>query len=123
MSNHPINLALRFLLEIAALFSLAYWGWTQHQGVLRYVLAIGLPLIAAVVWGTIRVPGDASHSGTARVPVPGILRLVIELVFFGLGAWSLYASGLTTWSMILAALVIVHYLVSYDRVLWLIKEK
>lgn len=123
MSNHPVNLALRFLLEIAALFSLGYWGWTQHLGVLRYVLAIGLPLIAAVIWGTIRVPGDASHSGTARVPVPGILRLVIELALFVLGAWCLSASGLTTWSMIFAALVIIHYLTSYDRIIWLIKQK
>jgi hypothetical protein len=79
MSNNPINLILRFLLEIAILFSLGYWGWTQQQGVLRYVLAIGLPIIAAVIWGTVRVPGDASHSGTARVPVPGTLRLIIRL--------------------------------------------
>jgi hypothetical protein len=123
MSNNPINLILRFLLEIAILFSLGYWGWTQQQGVLRYVLAIGLPIIAAVIWGTVRVPGDASHSGTARVPVPGTLRLIIELVLFASGTWCLYISGQTTWSMIFAALAIAHYLVSYDRVLWLLKQR
>jgi hypothetical protein len=26
MSNQPANLALRFFLELAALFALAYWG-------------------------------------------------------------------------------------------------
>ena len=122
MSQNPINLAVRFILEIAALASLAYWGWTQHTGFLRYLLAIGLPLLASVLWGTLAVPGDPSRSGKAPVPVPGIIRLVLELVLFGSAAWCLAESGQAFWANIFSLVVLVHYAVSYDRVLWLLKK-
>jgi hypothetical protein len=31
MSKNPANLALRFVLELAALAALGYWGWTTHN--------------------------------------------------------------------------------------------
>jgi hypothetical protein len=122
MASHPINLALRFLLELAALFSLGYWGWTQNQGVLRFALGIGLPLLAAVLWGTFRVPGDASASGKAPVPTPGPLRLILELAFFGAAVWALYDAGLGTWATALGLLVLLHYIASYDRIAWLLRR-
>ncbi len=75
MGSHSLNLALRFLLELAALGAMGYWGWTQHEGPVRWRWAIGLPLVAAVLWGTFAVPNDPSRSGQAPVPIPGILRL------------------------------------------------
>ena len=32
MSAHPLNLALRFLLELAAWASMGYWGWKRGTG-------------------------------------------------------------------------------------------
>jgi hypothetical protein len=64
MSSNPLNLALRFALEIAALFALGYWGWTQHDTIMRFVWSIGLVVLAAVIWGTFAVPDDPSRSGT-----------------------------------------------------------
>jgi hypothetical protein len=58
MGYHPINLALRFLLELAALYFIGRWGWVQYDGIWRYILAIGLPLVAATIWGVFRVPDD-----------------------------------------------------------------
>ena len=58
MANNPINLGLRFFLELYGLFALGYWGWVQHTGSPRILLAFGLPLLAAVFWGTFRVPND-----------------------------------------------------------------
>lgn len=40
MSQHPLNLALRFLLEIAASVAIGYWGWHQAEGPLCYAPAI-----------------------------------------------------------------------------------
>lgn len=122
MGSHPINLAVRFLLELAGLAVMVYWGWTQHEGLLRFVLAIGLPVLAAALWGTFAVPDDPSRSGKAPVPVPGTVRLVLELVFFGFAAWALYDAGSTVLSVILSIVVVVHYAVSYDRIVWLIKQ-
>ena len=69
MGSHPINLALRFLLELSALFAMGVWGWRYSEGWLRFVLALSIPIIAAVLWGTFAVPDDPSRSGGA--PIPG----------------------------------------------------
>lgn len=119
MNNHPINLALRFLLELAALVAMGYWGWTQHQGVWRLAWGVGLPLLAAVMWGTFRVPNDP---GNAPVAVPGLVRLLLELIFFASAVWLLALAGRSWGAVILGLLVIIHYLVSYDRFFWLLKR-
>ena len=122
MSQNPINLAVRFILELAALAALAYWGWTQHTGVLRYLLTVSLLVLGAVLWGVFAVPGDRSRSGDAPVPVPGILRLLLELLLFGFAAWCLYDAGLVLLANIFGIVVLVHYIISYDRIIWLLRK-
>ena len=122
MGQNPLNLALRFMLELAALASLGYWGWTQFDGVFRFLLAIGLPLLAATIWGTFRVPGDASANGGAPVPVRGILRLLIELTLFVFATWALFNAGATINAFIFGGLALFHYIISYDRIAWLMKQ-
>lgn len=120
MGQHPVNLALRFLLEMAALFAVGYWGWAQHEGVWRYVLAIGLPLLAAVLWGVFRAPGDAS-AGPPIIAIPGALRLALELGLFVAATWCLYNAGATRAAWIFGGIALFHYLISYDRVWWLLR--
>ena len=119
MSSHPLNLTVRFLLELSALFVLGMWGWQLREDGLRFVLAIGIPLLLAVLWGVFAVPNDPSRSGKAPVPVPGWLRLLLELAFFGLAVWALADLGYSIAAWLLGLLVFVHYLVSYDRIRWL----
>lgn len=119
MSSHPINLLVRFALEIAALVALGFWGWATGTGLLRFVLAVGVPLVAAVLWGTFRVPNDP---GAAPVAIPGVLRLVLELTFFAAATWALYDAGAIPLGWLLGIVVLVHYVVSYDRVRWLIEQ-
>ena len=38
MNNHPINLAVRFALEIVLLIIFAYWGWSKFNGFNKYLL-------------------------------------------------------------------------------------
>ncbi len=119
MGSHPINLVLRFLLELTALASFGFWGWQKGDGWLRFVLAVAIPLFFAVLWGTFRVPNDP---GAAPVTVAGVLRLGLELVYFALATYALADIHLTTLSWIFGVLVALHYLVSYDRILWLLKQ-
>jgi drug/metabolite transporter (DMT)-like permease len=119
MAYHPLNLAVRFVLEIAALVALGYWGFDRHEGVWRFVLGIGLPLLAAAAWGIFAVPGDRSRSGKAPVPIPGWVRSLLELAFFALAAWALCGAGKPILALVLAGITIVHYAASYDRVAWL----
>lgn len=122
MASNPVNLILRFILELAALFALGYWGWTQHVGIWRYVWGMGLILVTAVIWGTFAVPDDPSRSGKAPVPVPGVIRLVIELAFFAAGTWAFFASDQPIWGFALAILTLIHYVLSYDRITWLLER-
>ena len=117
MGSHPINLGIRFLLELACWGSLGYWGWTQHTGGWRFAVGLGLPLIAMALWGTFRVPGDP---GKAPVAISGALRLVLEMVEFGAAFILLGVAGRPAWGIILAVVVLVHYALSYDRIRWLI---
>lgn len=120
---HPINLALRFLLEISTLAALGFWGSTLAEGPLRLLPAILLPLLAAAVWGTFAVKDDPSRSGKAPVPVPGIIRLIIELGFFAWGILALRWTGLILLSWLLCGLVVLHHLLSPGRIGWLIRKR
>ena len=123
MGSHPLNLGLRFLLELAALTALGLWGWQYNNGTwLRFILAIGLPIIMAAIWGIFNVPNDPSRSGAAPIVVPGIIRLTIELAIFILSTWALYDLGYYRLSGLLGSVAILHYLVSYDRIIWLFKH-
>jgi hypothetical protein len=119
MSQHPLNLALRFALELAMLAALGVWGWTQHVGMWRVVLAVGLPLVAAALWGVFRVPGDP---GNAPVRVSGPLRLALEAALFVAATAALVAAERWTAAAIFGLLTVLHYLASYDRLAWLMRQ-
>ena len=119
MGSHPINLAIRFIIELCALSSVAVWGWKNGEGWLKYFFAIGLVLILMAIWGIFAVPNDPSRSGKAPIVTPGIIRLIIELGFFGFATWALYDIGSIKFAISLGGIVIVHYIVSYDRISWL----
>jgi hypothetical protein len=122
MGSHPLNLALRFFVEVAVLMIIGYWGFSQHTGIWRIGLGIGLPAVAAAVWATFAVPDDPSRSGRAPVPTTGMLRPLLELCLFGFAVWALYDAGSPTLALILADITIIHYALSYDRVLWLVRR-
>ena len=119
MSSHPVNLALRFMLELAALAAFGIWGWQKGEGWLRFLLAVGIPILAATLWATFRIPGDP---GPAPVAIPGLLRLAFELALFGFAVWALQDVKLTSLSWILGIVVVLHYLTSYDRIIWMISK-
>lgn len=122
MAYHPFNLFVRFLLEVAALISLGIWAWNTFNNWQGWLMAIFLPFSMAIIWGVFAVPGDPSRSGSAPVPTQGIVRLAIELLFFGSMVGALYDLGWSTTALVLGLITLIHYLTSYDRVLWLINS-
>lgn len=95
-----LTLTVRFLLELGALAALAVWGWRVGDGVLRVLLAVGAPALAAVVWGALVAP-KAAH----RLADPG--RLFVEILVFGAAVAGLAVSGLRPWAWTFAAVVVV----------------
>ena len=68
-----MNLGFRFLLELAALFTVGYWGWHQEIGGFRFILGIVGPALFAVVWYTFNIKDDPSRLGRVPIPVPGVV--------------------------------------------------
>lgn len=58
MDVNAVNLAIRFLLEISGIFTLALWGWPRSDGNIKFILALAIPIIAAAIWGIFAVPDD-----------------------------------------------------------------
>jgi uncharacterized protein DUF2568 len=71
------NLAVRFLLELAALAAVAWWGWTVSAA-----LAIVLPLAVAVVWGLFVSP-------KAKFRVSRPIWYALQVVIFGVASLAL----------------------------------
>jgi len=100
-----IALALRFLLELCALGALGYWGFmTGGAALAKAGLGLGVPLVAAVAWGTSVAP-------KALVKVPGAVRLLVEVGVFASATAALYVAGSTR----LATALMLAYVL--DRVL------
>ena len=119
MSQNPINLIVRFVLEIVILVALAMWGAAQMAGWKGVLLAIVLPIIAAAIWGTFRTHGDHGHG---LIETPGRARLLIEMALFILAGWALYDLGHPKFALGFGAGVVFHYLLSYDRVWFLLSK-
>lgn len=123
MSRNPLNLALRFLLEISAIGAFGIWGHSLSEGGARFLLAVLFPLLFALLWGVFAVRNDPSRSGKTVVQTTGPARLTLELVLFALAAWMLFSLGHSLPAWIFSGLVLVHYISSYDRIAWLLKQK
>ena len=120
MANKPFILLIRFLMELSGLVAFGYFGWHAADGITRIVLMALLPLIAAILWGTFRVPNDP---GPAPVSIPGWLRLLLEIFFFSSAALCLYLAELPVLAVLFGAIFLLLYAVSYDRIIWLINQK
>jgi hypothetical protein len=114
-----INLGVRFLLELCGLAALIYWGFHTGEELMKIVLGLLLPLLAAVAWGTFRVPNDP---GKAPVAMPGPVRLLLEAAYFTLALAALSSAGQPALAALLGIAVVLNYAILYERVIWLLKQ-
>jgi hypothetical protein len=81
---HVLNEGLAFVLEVAAIVALAWWGFTTGGNVLvNIILGVGAPVAAMVLWGLFAAP-------RARFKVALPLVLLVKAVVFGAGALAFY---------------------------------
>ncbi len=97
-----LNLALAFLLELVMLVAFGYWGFnTGDSTLLHWILGLGVPLIAIVIWGIFNAPNSKRR-------LPQMPRTVLELVMFGLAALALVAAGQTTAGIVFMVVAIIN---------------
>src|SRR4051794_23967658 len=80
-----LNLGLRFALELSALYGLARLGYSLPSTWMRAAGTVLLTGAMVIMWGTFIAP-------KARIPLPVVWRLGLELVVFGAAS---YAFGVT----------------------------
>jgi hypothetical protein len=98
------NLALAFLFELCALAALAFWGFHTGQGLLvKILLGIGAPLLAALIWGAFAAP-------RAMLQVPAFTRYLVMLLVFGSAVVALALAGQALLAWIFAGLVVANRL-------------
>jgi hypothetical protein len=95
-------LTIRFLLELAALGALAWWGVrTGETALMKVLLGAGAPLAMAVVWGAFVAP-------KAAFAVPGAVHVALQLAVLAAAGGALVAIGKVTAAEALAATAIVN---------------
>lgn len=98
----PAMLALRFLLELCLLAALAYWGsQVEASTLVNILLAIGVPVLAIIIWGSFVAPKSPNRPATPA-------WLVIQAILFGAGVAGLVDADQATLAVILAAVVVVN---------------
>ncbi|POX45122.1 YrdB family protein [Streptomyces sp. Ru72] len=97
---YAANEFLAFLLELAALACLSWWGFTiGADGAGRVLLGVGTPLSAIVLWSLFAAP---KARWRPRLP----LVLVVKTVVLGGGAAALYGVGHHVAAVTMAVVVI-----------------
>jgi hypothetical protein len=96
------NLTLRFVLELCALAALAYWGYQTGTGPGQKIgLAIGAPLLMAVVWALVVSP-------KAVLALPAPVPLLLGVALLGLAALALAAAGRPTLAIGFGVIVVLN---------------
>ena len=94
--GNVVWLTVAFLSELAALAALGLWGWSvEGSTAVRVLVAVGAPLVAAVLWGLFAAP---------QAPMQGVLlSLSVKVAVFGAGTLALVATGHPWLAALLAA--------------------
>ena len=98
------NDVVAFLVELLVLGLLAWAGFTA-SGVLGWVLGLGLPVVAAVMWGLFAAP-------RARFPSPA-LALATKVVVLGAGVAAGFVVLPLGWACLVAVVVVVNTVLMY----------
>ncbi len=120
--THPVNLAVRFMLEIAVLLAVGVWGFSNFNSLYAYIIGIGAPIFFAIVWGVFAVPNDPSRSGKTVIKTLGSIRLILELNYFIAGSYALYSLNYIYLFYAFSIITVLHYLLSIDRIKWLLNN-
>jgi hypothetical protein len=97
-----LNAGVAFLLELAMLAALSYWGFQGEKSVwIKWGLGIGIPLAVAILWGIFLAP-----RANQRLNIIG--GTLMSLGLFCLAAIALYQTNHPTLAVTLVVIAIVN---------------
>lgn len=99
--------ALAFMLELALLAALGYWGFQgDKKSPEKYLWGLGLPILAIALWWVWAAPKSSS-----RLEQPFLM--IFKFALFGIAVFGLHRSGQMGLALLLAALATVSILMEY----------
>ena len=97
-----INLLVLFLLEIALVIIVGYWGFQQGETLTtKYILALILPAILITIWGIWAAP-----KSKRRLKNP--IRTVFKLLLFSIGFFFCIDTGNFVFAWWFGSIIIVN---------------
>jgi len=94
------NLGVIFLLELAVLVAVGYWGFTRDVVTpLTWLLGLGVPSVMIALWWLFGAP-DAPYK------THGALRVGFELIWFGAAALALFLADRYAWAIAFAVVCV-----------------
>ncbi|MGW3657682.1 YrdB family protein [Streptomyces sp. NPDC005151] len=96
------NELLAFVVELAALACLSWWGFAAGGGAAaRWLLGLGIPAVAIVLWGLFAAP-----RARVRLPLWGVL--LVKAVVLGGGVYAVYRVGHPVAAVVAGVVVVVN---------------
>lgn len=101
------NAILAFFLELGVLAALGYWGFYTGQNIpVKFVLGIGAPVIAIVVWGFFGAP-------LSKTKLKGVPFLILRILFFGSAVLALLAAHQSVLALVFGLLTALYLIIVY----------
>ncbi len=89
------------------LAAFAYWGFQTGQStIVKIGLGIGIPLLAAVIWGLFMAPNSSMR-------LHGAAYLALKLLLFGLAVAALITTGNDALGIVLGVVVVINTILLY----------
>jgi hypothetical protein len=114
----------RYILESTAILSLAIWATQQYHWFGMFVAVFA----AFACWRIFNVRDDPSTLDVPCLVVPGTVRILMEVGIYVFASYSLaevleYLRAPIILVYIYAGLIVLYYIVTYERVLWVLEQR
>ena len=104
-----VNLGISFLLELALVAAIAYWGLClDSSAAIRWLAAVGASAALVLTWGVVAAP-------TAKRRLPRRRLIGFKLLVFTIGAGLFYSTGTHDFAIALEAAAVANLALA---VLW-----
>lgn len=97
-----LNNLVSFLLELAMLGAISFWGFhAGNTSLIKWLLGLGIPLLVIVFWSVFMAPQANNRIAWPWLPV-------VSLLLFLISAAALYGAGARSAAAVFAATAVIN---------------